>query len=77
MYLLLADAGHIPPVIPCSNINSIFSSVNNSNFTFVIFKHACHANPRADTKCAGSSLYIFGQVSLKFSKMSASNRVSD
>ena len=69
MYLLLADAGHIPPVIPCSNINSIFSSVNNSNFTF--------ANPRADTKCAGSSLHIFGQVSLKFSKMSASNRVSD
>ena len=30
--------------------NSISASVNNSNFTPVFFKHACHANPGADKK---------------------------
>ena len=37
--------------MPSSNINNIFMSVNNSNFMFVFFKHACHANPGADAKC--------------------------
>ena len=31
-------------------INSILISVNNSNFTSIIFKAACHANPGAETK---------------------------
>ena len=31
-----------------SIINSISLSVNNSNFTSVLFKQACHANPGAD-----------------------------
>ena len=32
------------------NINNISISVNNSNFTPVFFKQACHANPGADRK---------------------------
>ena len=35
--------------------NNIFMSVNNCNFILVFFKHTCHPNPGADTKCAGSS----------------------
>ena len=55
MYLLFALAclctdWHISPLIPSLIINSIFISVNNSNFTSVFFKHACHANPGADKK---------------------------
>ena len=52
-------------------------SVNNSNSTLVFFKHACHANPGADKKWAGSSSYISMHLSLKFSNTSASNAVSD
>ena len=37
-------------------------SVNNSNFTSVFFKQACHANPVADKKWARSSLYISRQT---------------
>ena len=29
-------------------------SVNNSNFTYVFFKPACHANPGAERNFAGS-----------------------
>ena len=43
-------------------------SVNNSNSTFVFFKRACHANPGAYKKLAGSSSYISIHLSLKFSK---------
>ena len=39
-----------------SSINILFA--NNSNFTPVFFKQACHANPGADKKLAGSSSYI-------------------
>ena len=35
---------HILPVIPFSIINNISISVSGSNFTFVIFMAACHAN---------------------------------
>ena len=38
--------------------NNILISVNNSNFTFVFLKQACHVNPGADKTSAGSSLYI-------------------
>ena len=38
--------------------NNILISVNNSNFTSVFLKQACHANPGADKTSAGSSLYI-------------------
>ena len=33
-------------------------SVDNSDFTFVFFKQACHANPGADKKQEGSCSYI-------------------
>ena len=36
----------------------MFMSVINSNFTLVFFGYACHANPGANRKCAGSSRYI-------------------
>ena len=39
---------NIPPLIPFSTVISISISVNNSNFTLVLFKQACHANPGAD-----------------------------
>ena len=60
MYLLLTHAyliidWHMLPRIPSSNINCIFMSVNNSDFILVFFKHACHADAGAETKCAGSS----------------------
>ena len=53
MYLLFAlaylyVAGQIPALIPFSYINHISISVNNSNFTPVFFKHACHFNPGAE-----------------------------
>ena len=52
MYLLLAFAYlyiecHIPSLIPFSTINNISISVERSNFTFVFFKAAYHANPGA------------------------------
>ena len=57
MYLLFAfeylcTAWHIPPLITFSTINNISTSVNNSNFTSVVFKQSqsCHANPGADKK---------------------------
>ena len=55
MYLLfdlacLCIAWQIPPLVPISTINSISISVNNSNSTFVFFKHACHANHGEDKK---------------------------
>ena len=34
--------------MPYSTINSISMSVNNSNFTSVFFKAACHTNPGAE-----------------------------
>ena len=51
-------------------------SVNNSNFTFVFFKAACHANLGAEIYFAGSSLYISRHIFLKFSNTSAKNKVS-
>ena len=52
MYLLLAFAYlqialHIPPRIPFSNNNNIFSSVNSSVCS-VIFKPECQENAGAD-----------------------------
>ena len=81
MYLLFASAYlytalHIPPLVPFSTITSISLSVNNSNSTSVFFRHACHANPGADRKCAGSSRYISMHLSLKFSYTSASSIAS-
>ena len=40
--------------MPFSTINSISISVNNSNFTSVFFKAACHANPGAEGNFTGS-----------------------
>ena len=42
------------------------TSVNNSNSTSVLFKHACHVNPGADKKSAGSSSYTSIHMFLKF-----------
>ena len=52
-------------------------SVSNSNSTPVFFRHACHANPGAVKKLAGSISYIPMYLSLKLSNTSASNFVSD
>ena len=41
---------------------SISIFVNNSNFTLVFFKHACHANPGADKKWAGSRTIYFSTL---------------
>ena len=41
----------------------------------MIFKHACHANPGADKKWAGSSLYISIHLFLKFSNTSVSENI--
>ena len=81
MYLLLAyaylcTAWHIPPHIPFSTISNISTSVKSSNFISVFLKHACHANPVADRKWAGSSSYISMHLFLKFSNTSASDDVS-
>ena len=63
IYLLFALAHlcmtwQIPPLVPFSTINSISLSVNNSNSTFVFFKHAFHANPGAD-KTGQDQVHIF------------------
>ena len=59
IYLLLAFAywwiaWHTSPLIPFSTINSISISINNSDFTSVLFKAACHANPGAERNFVGS-----------------------
>ena len=46
-FAYLCIAWHIPPLIPFSTINNISILVNNSNYTPVFFKQACHANPGA------------------------------
>ena len=46
---------YIPPLIAFSTIDSISISVNNSSFTFVILKAACHTNPGAERHFAGST----------------------
>ena len=53
MYLLFAFTYlhitlHIPPRIPFSNSNNIFTSVSNSNVTPVFFKHDYHDRPGGD-----------------------------
>ena len=54
-FAYLYTAWHITPLIPFPTINNILTSVNNSNFIFDFFKHACHANLGAEKKWAGSS----------------------
>ena len=60
----LCIALHIPPLAPSSNVSSISEFVNNSNSTPIFFKHACHANPVAEKKLAGSSSYFSMHLSL-------------
>ena len=45
---------YFPPLIFYSTINSISTSVNDSNFTSVFFKAACHGNPGAERNFPGS-----------------------
>ena len=76
IYLLFALANlcivwHIPPRMTFSIINNISILLNNSNSTSSFFKNACHANPRADKKWAGSSSYISIHLFLKFPNTSA------
>ena len=40
-------------LVPFTIITSILISVNNSSFTSVFFKPACHAYPGTETKFAG------------------------
>ena len=67
---------HILPLMPFSTTDSISLSVNNSYFTSVLFKAACHANLGAERNIAGSNWWIFKQIFLKFSKTSAKSNVS-
>ena len=48
-----------------SAINSVSISVNNSNFTSVLFKAAWYVNPRAERKSTGSNLKILKHIALK------------
>ena len=80
MYLLLAfaylyTAWTVPTLIPLPTIINIVLSINNSYFISVFSNQACHANPVADRKWAGSS-YISIHLFLKFSNTSASNDLS-
>ena len=50
-------------------INSISTSVGNSDFMFAFFRNACHTNPGADKKYAGSSSYISMHLLPKLSKL--------
>ena len=56
------------------------TTYHNQSITLILllffFKHACHANPGNDIKCAGSSSYVLIQAFLKFFKTSASSNVS-
>ena len=65
--------GHIPPQTPFSTINNISISVKRSNFILVFLEAACHANPCAVRKRAGSSLYISRNIFPKFSNTSTNN----
>ena len=81
MYLLLAAAYlcigcEMPPRFPASYINNMPTSVNNSNFTFVFFKHASHAKQGIDTTYAGPNRYTLRHIFVKFLNMSASCSVS-
>ena len=58
------------------SINNISVSVNNSNSTSAFLKYACHANPDADTKRAGSNSFISIHLFRIFSNTSAHNNVS-
>ena len=46
---------HILPLMPFPTTDSISVSVNNSYFTSVLFKAACHANPGAERNIAESN----------------------
>ena len=68
---------YFPPLIFYSTINSISTSVNDSNFTSVFFKAACHGNPGAERNFPGSKWKTFKHIfSLKFSKTSAKTNAS-
>ena len=74
MYLLLAFTCQSDSnLVPFHTINNISTLVNKSNFTFVFFKAACHANTGAVRKQAGLSSYISRHIFQKFSNTSASN----
>ena len=81
MYLSLAAAYlciacEMPPRFPASYINNMSTYVNNSNFTFVFFKHTAHAKQGIGTKYAESNRYTLRHIFLKSSNMSASCSVS-
>ena len=81
MYLLLVYAYwcmacHIPPLMPFSTISNILPSINNSNVTSVIFRHACNANPGADKKYARSGSFISIHLLQKFLNVFANSIVS-
>ena len=53
-------------LIPFSTSNNISISVKRSNFNFVFFKAAYHANPGTERNFAGSSSYNLRLIFLKF-----------
>ena len=54
-YITSEPTNQVPQLIPFSDISNISKSVNNSNFIVIFLKQACHANPGAHRKWAGSS----------------------
>ena len=62
----LCIAWHIPSLISFSTIMNISLFVNSFNFTLLLFKLACHTNPGAYKKPAGSSSNISIHLFLKF-----------
>ena len=51
------------------------ASVKKFNFTLVFFKTACRADPGAERRFTGSSLYILRHIILKLLNTSANNNL--
>ena len=66
---------YIPPLISFFTINNTSISVKRFKFTLVFFKAVYHANPRAEKKFAGLSIYILKHIFRKFSNTPANNNV--
>ena len=56
-------------------INNISASVKRYNFTSVVSKATCHANPGAEEKRSSSSSYILRHVVRKISNTSTNNNL--
>ena len=53
---------NIPPLRPFSTVNNISVLVKRSNFTLVVFKAGCHANPGAVKKTSSWKGQLFASI---------------